>query len=801
MTDKSKAPQQSRARALALALWLAGALLCAAVIQQSRFSTDLSAFLPQAPSAEQKVLLDQLRDGVVARLILVGIEGGDAASRSALSKAVAKRLRADSAFAAVSNGEPVNAEADQRFLFAHRYLLSPKVDARRFSVEGMHEALAASIDLLASPAGMLAKPLLPRDPTGETVALLEGLAAGKRPRTADGVWVGRDGNTALLLAQTRAAGADTDGQQQAMQEIEAAYRDALAGLPAPAAGAQALKLEMTGPGVFSVQSRQTIEGEAKRLSLIGSGIIIAMLLLLYRSPLALALGLLPVVSGALAGVAAVSLGFGVVHGITLGFGTTLIGEAVDYSIYLFVQSRGLAGTDADARRNWVREFWPTVRLGVVTSIVGFSSLLFSSFPGLAQLGLYSIAGLVCAALVTRFILPHLLPANFRVRDVAPLGRLLAAAAARAPALRLPLALLLALACALVFQHRHALWNTELSSLSPVSQADQALDARLRADLGAPDVRYLISVAAASREEALAASERVARQLERLVQDRKLAGYESASRYLPSLATQRARQASLPARDEDLKQLLAQAAAGLPLRPTLFAPFIEDVAQARTQALITRADLEGTSFAQAVDALMFERDGRWTALLPLSAHAQQGELAVDAVRAALAQADVAGTVFVDMKAESDKIYSGYLRQALLLSAAGLAAIVALLLFSLRSPLRAARVLLPLFAAVVSIVALLAASGVRMTVLHLVGLLLIVAVGSNYALFFDSARAAKGRALVPETLASLAFANLSTVAGFGVLGFSQVPVLQAIGVTVGPGAVLALIYAAVFTGARR
>ena len=82
---------------------------------------------------------------------------------------------------------------------------------------------------------------------------------------------------------------------------------------------------MTGPGVFSVQSRQTIQTEVERLSLISAGIIITMLLLLYRSPWALALGLVPVLSGALAGVAAVSLGSGVVHGITLGFGITLIG--------------------------------------------------------------------------------------------------------------------------------------------------------------------------------------------------------------------------------------------------------------------------------------------------------------------------------------------------------------------------------------------------------------------------------------------------------------------------------------------
>ena len=44
-----------------------------------------------------------------------------------------------------------------------------------------------------------------------------------------------------------------------------------------------------------------------------------------------------------------------VHGITLGFGTALIGEAVDYSIYLFVQSEQ-QGADQQV---WIRRFWPT----------------------------------------------------------------------------------------------------------------------------------------------------------------------------------------------------------------------------------------------------------------------------------------------------------------------------------------------------------------------------------------------------------------------------------------------------------
>ena len=72
---------------------------------------------------------------------------------------------------------------------------------------------------------------------------------------------------------------------------------------------------------------------------------------------ALGLGLLPVATGALVGIAAVALGFGAVHGITLGFGITLIGESVDYSIYFFIQSRqarkaraGAAGSSCGGRR-------------------------------------------------------------------------------------------------------------------------------------------------------------------------------------------------------------------------------------------------------------------------------------------------------------------------------------------------------------------------------------------------------------------------------------------------------------------
>ena len=762
-------------------IWLAALLLCGLVIGRTQFTTDLSAFLPRTPTPEQQLLMDQLRDGLASRLILVGIEGADAPTRARLSRQIAGQLRVDGAFVTVNNGEPVNTEHDRAFLFNHRYLLSPAVTPERFSAEGLHAALSESIDLLASPAGLLVKSLLPRDPSGEMVQLLDQLSSTTQPTLVDGAWASRDGTRALLLMQTRAAGSDTDAQQAAMRTIRQAF-DTAAGITPVA------RLVMTGPGVFSVTSRNTIQSQVSRLSIISTALIATLLLLVYRSVTALALGLLPVISGALAGIAAVSLGFGAVHGITLGFGTALIGEAVDYSIYLFVQS-DQQGSD---QRNWVKRFWPTVRLGVLTSIFGFASLLLSGFPGLAQLGLYAIAGLVSAATVTRFVLPHLLPAKFRIHDVSAIGAVLSRWVQRAAALRWAATLILLAACVVLVQNRASVWNDSISSLSPVSQADVALDTRLRADMGAPDVRYLVVVSGPSRETVLRSSEQVSTLLQTQVDQGELAGFESPSRYLPSTATQRARQASLPP-PEALQTHLAQAVQGLPVRASLFAPFLADVAVARTQPLLQASDLEQTSMAMAIQALLIEQDHHWSALLPLTAP-EGVSINADKIRAALTTTNLPHVLFVDMKTESDRLYSGYLREATVLSLGGLLAIVGLLLVVFRSPLRVLRIIAPLVAAVITVTAGLAVLGQQLIILHLVGLLLVVAVGSNYALFFD--RPDPDTPISPSTLASMLFANLTTVAGFGLLAFSDVVILQAMGVTVAPGVILALIYSAIF-----
>lgn len=761
-----------------LLLWLVALAASVIVISQTRFAADLSAFMPSAPNARQQMLIEQLRDGIIARLVMVGIEGGDAAERARLSRALAASLRESDAFIGVQNGEASVEALDRAYFFDNRYLLSPAVTPAHFSPAGLGDAIGSTLDELSGNSGLLLKQLLPRDPTGEALRLLEQFAGDSQPEHSEGVWASPDGSRALLLLQTRAEGSDTDAQASAL----AAIRQAFDAIPDRAADAH---LQMSGTAVFTVASRERIQGDIHRLALFSTLFVSILLLAIYRSPRLLGLGLLPVASGILAGIAAVSLSFSSVHGLTLAFGSTLIGESVDYSIYFFIQRA--AGVD-------VKRFWRTMGLGVASSLAGFAVLLVSGFPGLAQLGVFSIAGLVAAALVARYVLPQLMPQQLALRDLAAPAQQVDRVFIFARRLRPLLLTGVAVAAIWIAFLGDAIWNRQLNALSPVTRAEQALDEELRAGLGAPDMRYIAALTAPDSEAALQAAEALGAVLQREQAAGRLGGFSSPAQFLPSQQMQAARQAALP--DEaTLRTSLGQALADLPLQAARLEGFVADVQRARHQPLLARADLAGTASALGVDSLLVQRASDVLVLLPLRAPSGQEEIGLAAIEQSIAAAGLQDVTVLDILAESTSLFDSYLNEARLLVASGVMVIFLLLLAALRSVPRALRAVAPLGCAVVLVVAGLVASGTQLTILHLIGLLLVVAIGRNYTLFFDAGSRSGTRSQQQQVQVSMVVANLTTVGSFGVLAFSAVPVLAYLGSTVGPGAFLALICAAI------
>ena len=786
---------------LPVILWLIAMALGIGILANTRFQADMSVFMPRHPTKSQAVLVNQLQEGAASKVVLIGVDGLAESEFESTSVAFAEALRGSMLFTFVANGRVASDPATQKLLFDYRYLLSDAVNAERFSVDGLKQSLTLRASELAGSAGLMTAQLMASDPTGETLHIAESLAAGYSAKgdsataSRNGLWGNATGTRALLIAVTRAAGTDLDALEMALDDVRARW-SALPNRP-PAA-----KLLLAGAPIMAVQSRAAIRDDSSRLAIIGSVMIALLLGWLYRSPRLLLLGLLPVLTGIVIGLAAVGLGFSMIHGMTIGFGITLIGEAVDYAIYLFIQrpqeNAGGATASPDGR-----VLWRTIGLGVATSVAGFATLLLSDFQGLAQLGLFTIAGLMAAAAVTRWVLPPLIPKTVYVRETPRLAATLQRIVSSLQRVRwwIVVAVLVLLGVALFTTHK-PLFSHELLAISPIPQSLQKLDASLRADLPMDEAGQLIALNGPSEEAMLESCERVVAALTPLIERAVIAGYDAPCKYLPSARTQTARQASLPGSDA-LGAALTEAAKGSPFNPAAFKPFIDAVDASRNLPPLTSAQLAVTAMGAGYSSLMNhgKQGDSWRAMITLRGLQRRpdgGKTSTDAVSAALRPFGRDGNVEVlllSVKAESDALYQGYLRETLRWSGVGLLCIAVLLTVALRSPLQALKVMWPLALSGVTTAAALVLLGAELNLLHIVGLLLIVAVGSNYALFFSGSAGMSDRDN-PTLLVSLFIANTTTLLGFGLLAFSSVPVLNALGSTVGLGAFLALVFSAAF-----
>ena len=754
-------------RHLLLGIWiLVLAALGFAVQRNLVVTSDLRAFMPPPRNADQKLLLDQIGEGPASRLLLLEI----AAKREPfervfeLSHGLAQALRGDARFTRVLNGEVDLATLDPTLL-PYRYLLSPTLDTQNFDADFLRDELQQRVEDLASPAAGMLKPWLARDPTLEMLKLAQRWTPARAPQMRDGVWAAPDGG-ALLLVETAAPAFDPAAQGAAIDALRAKF-DALP-------DSRQAQLEISGPGYFSVLVNANTRAEAEWLSGIGTFAFALLLLAAYRHPGALLSAALPIASGALAGIAATAFAFGPIHGITLAFGFTLLGVAQEYPLRLLSHRR--AGVSAQQSLAGV---WPLLRLAIASACIAYFAFFASGVSGLQQLAVFTIAGLIVAGFVTRNLLPAVLPARFR--DVAELDWLerLRVRLDTAPRLRLLPWVLLVLACAAIGFAPTPLWQNDLAALTPVPAKLLQREGELRAALGAPDVRYLLVLEANDADGVLALSEKISPQVEKWISDKLVDDIELPSRWLPSLATQKARQAKLPDRAA-LQAALDRATQDGEFQPDLFAPFVDDVEAARTLPPLTPKTFGASLLGARLNAMLAERGDH--ALGSLGLATLSGVRDADALAKAVAQ--LGGDVrLLDLKDASESLVADYRARigiALLVALVLLAAAVAVAFRDLR---RAWHVIAPMSLATLLALAMLRVGGVSLSLFHLVALTLAAGLGLHYALFFE--RRVDDPAEARRTLHATLVCVISAVFVFGLLATSSVPVLRAIGLTVALG----------------
>ncbi|MFW6051021.1 MAG: MMPL family transporter [Myxococcota bacterium] len=770
---------------------VAGLLVLAALgaFVAARFdvTTDITTFLPSGDDRELAALSRQVADSELSRTMVLTVGAPAPDTAVAASREFERALRADARVAEelafLEGGPPAGIERAVWELYHPRrlgFLASSAEQARARLTDGaLADAARRLRRRLAQPTSPLLSRLAPSDPLLVLPGLFDRLEGARASDLAvrDGRFVTGDGTHAVLFLGTRARAFDSEAQAPLLRGMNETF----ASVNARFGGA--LDLDASGVNRFAVRAEQAIRADIQRVSILSLVGLAVLFLLLFRSLRLVGLASIPIGAGVVAGCAATLALYGRIHGITLAFGASLIGVAIDYVVHFYCHHAvaphpdGPLGTLGTIRRALVT--------GAATTAVGLVALGGSSLPGLREVAVFSTAGVLAALLATRFLLPGLVPrqiADTRVRRgvVRGLGALLARLRARRRALwALPAAAVVFVAVGLP----RVQWNDDFASLGRLDPELLAEDRRVRERVTRFEQMRFVVALGPSEDEALEVNDRVAAALEDAQAAGEVEGFRNLAGLLPSPSQQRAVAGAVRA-SPDLAARVERAFAAEGFRPEALAPF-RDALESPPADPLAWDDLAQSPLAPLVRPFRVELGDRVGIVSFL-----HGVTRPEALQARVGGLD--GAVFLDQSDLLGRANRAYQQRTVQLLGIGLLGVLLLLGLRYRDPRRAAAAFVPSVLAAGVTVAALALAGQGLDLVALTSLLLVVSMGVDYGVFLVDAEPSAPRHL-PAALLSVLVACLSTVIGFGLLALSEHPVLFSIGLTAAVGMIASLLLA--------
>ncbi len=579
----------------------------------------------------------------------------------------------------------------------------------------------------------------------------------------------------LLTARPSAPGSDTAAAARMVDFFDTLSRDLnreLSRQDPPA------KITITPIGAF----RHALDNEciARRdvrlaMGLATTGIAI-LLLFAFSRPLIGFLAFAPALFGVAAGLVVLTLAFPRVSLMALGFGGALISITVDHGIaFLLFCDRDCETTGAEA----AREIRSVGLITALTTMGAFGALAFSGFPVLAQVGIFSAAGIGASFLFVHTAFPRILPvmppaAAPRTRMAALADAFYRAASGR-PGLAL-LLLVIGLALPLLFPPSFSSRLSDMNTVGPATQKAGDLFADVWGDAVSGGIHVMVEggdeTALRDRmddlEMILAADPRTGGPPCAFLPSRLYPGGKSRKR---NFAAWRA--FWTPERIAGIKANLASAAVASGFRPGAFAPFIRLIrSTAPPPVEAIPADLH------AAFGIRRRADGRLSQISRLMPG--PGE-APGALARRLADSR-AGFRVLDPDRFS-QVLGGLLARAFRKMLAVTAAVVALLIFFFFLDWRL--LLAALTPPVLAFAATLGVSGLAGRSLDIPGLMLAIIVfgmGVDYTLYFIRSRLRYHDLEHPwfrRVRLAVLMAGASSLLGFGVLCAADHSLLRSAG----------------------
>lgn len=742
-------------------------------------TTDITAFFPESEQREKSELSKAIATSELSRTLVMTLEARSTDEAVAASHTFEALLRADANLVRqlthLEGGPAPNMDRALWELYQPRRagFFAPDVAQAqlRLSDAGLDDAVRELRQRLESPLSTLVTRVAPEDPFLTVPLLLERFGEGMQGVKVEQQRYVADGRVAVLFLGTTASALDASAQRVVLNAVDLAASRLTETFPQ-------VRIESSGLARFAVSTQQQIQRDITRISTASVVGLSLLCWVLFRSFRLVYLLLVPIAMGMLVATSVSLALFQKVHGLTFAVGASLIGVCVDYVAHFYAHH--LMSPAREGPRETMRGIHWGLALGAGTTIVGFTTLAGSSFPGLRQMAVFAAVGVVSALVTTTLMLPRLVGSTPPVAQplLGSLGLRLAGVVGwwqAAP--RRAWAVGAAAVAVSVLGLFTASWQDSMRDLTRADPELYEVDARVRGRVTRFDTSKLIVAVGADVQAAQRVNERLPPLLQAAKDEGELSSWQGVASLAPSPETQRA--VAEVVRDANLGERLPPKLEAAGFDSSMFTPYFEYLKQPIPEPL-TYGDLAASDAAPLVRSFQVTLEDKvaFTTFL-------RG--VDDAAALARRVEQVPGAFLIDQTELTSDASRHHRTRTSQLLALGLGVIFVMLSLRYRRLRAALAALLPALLSAGVTVAALSAFGLELNLLALMALMMVLSIGADYGVFLTEVAVTKPKDSeeMQATLVGLFVSWLSTLFGFGLLALSEQPALRTIGVVAGVG----------------
>ncbi len=755
-----------RARAATLAVVAVTGIVFALAAPHFKFSTKITEFLPDDKENRGAQIAVLLAESELSKVMVIDLSLATPSTEKLHDTALAleTHLQAVPDVAMARSGF-TDADLNQMMAFLGEWPPTTFLPKSAFTEAALRARLSDLKEQLGGPMGVMIRQTAPRDPLGGMWEPLQALRSSRGDSIIDedGVVYTPDHAHAFVFVETKSSSFDSDAQRAFRQVLD----DWLTANPG-------VTMQTAGAAQFAIASEAQIKGDVNRIGIVSTIGILLIFLALFGSVRMILVGFVPMIFGSAVAVLACQLIFGEIHGITIAFGTSLLGVGLDYVEHYYAH---FVLTPEVPAKTTMKIVAPSLVLGAFTTIIGFIGLGAAGLTGLRQMAVFSVIAIMASMAATYWMVPPWMPVTYKPpRTLGVVNRLvlrlMVKLTSRTWSTGARIAVVVVAIGMTVVGVRVARFSDNVNMLVSDKGPHIEQDTAVRSRLG-PESSTFAVITAGTDEALLIAIGTATDELEVARGKGALTSFVPLGRILPSATEQLARFAAARAAVPVTRKVMEE----LEFVPDQFADYWTAL-QTTAPKILSLGDVRASPLAPLLAAWVPAQTTP-IALIPL----------VGVTDVAALQTLVPSATIVAPAATIVDLFRGVRIRTVISSLLGVATILLLLLARYRSPRKVVVAVAPAILACVAAVGAMVAMGISLNILHVMSLLLVVSLGVDFGIFFvDTTSSLEESA---RTMVSIITASITTILSFGLLGLSSSPGLAAIGVTVTLGVTFSLL----------